>query len=211
MQRGTDKKPEVLRGSNEINKKAEKILNATIKLFIRDGVKKVTMDDIAQNSNVSKVTVYKYFEDKDALYLQISKHVFFHYIINLEKIVESCDFFIKKLYAFLDVICDFINSAKLELCEQLAEYNSDIEAEYKHYFLIYKRSMLALIDDGIEKGLIKDTLNKDMIFYYIDMGIAYYKQNPEYRNKMISDNGFQQQIMQFFIGSIFADEKVLTI
>ena len=37
-----------------MNKKAKKILNSTIRLFIRDGVKKITMDDIAENSNASK-------------------------------------------------------------------------------------------------------------------------------------------------------------
>jgi AcrR family transcriptional regulator len=52
-----------------MNIKAEKILNTTIKLFIHEGVKKTTMDEIAEKANVSKVTIYKYFIDKDTLYL----------------------------------------------------------------------------------------------------------------------------------------------
>ena len=53
-----------------MNKKENKILNTTINLFIRDGIKKVTMDDIAEYAKSSKVTVYKYFVDKDTLYSQ---------------------------------------------------------------------------------------------------------------------------------------------
>ena len=60
-----------------MNKKADKILDTTIRLFIRDGIRKITMDDIAENSHVSKVTIYKYFVDKDSLYFEVSKHIFF--------------------------------------------------------------------------------------------------------------------------------------
>lgn len=195
-----------------MNKKAEKIINTTIKLFIRDGVKKITMDEIAENSNVSKVTIYKYFVDKDTLYFEVGKHIFLHYIVKLENIITSGNVLIKKLYDFIAVISDFTNSGEFDLCKELTKYNNDIEAEYEQYLQIYKSSLLTLIDKGIENGLIKNNLDRKLIFHYIDMGVVYYQQSTEYRDKMLGDSSFQQQYMQFFINNIFVDgAKILSI
>jgi AcrR family transcriptional regulator len=188
-----------------MNKKADKILNTTINLFIREGIKKITMDDIAKNSRVSKVTLYKYFVDKDTLYFEISKHIFSNYIEQLKSTVASNEALIKKLYAFLDIISDFTNSGKFELCKELATYNNAIETEYELYLQTYRHSMLTLINKGIENGLIKSNLDRDMIFHYIDMGVVYYQQSSEYRNKMLGNNDFQKQFMLFYISNIFAD------
>lgn len=190
-----------------MNKKANKILNTTVNLFINDGIKKITMDDIAENSNVSKVTLYKYFADKDSLYLEISKHIFLDYIEQFTNTAASDKTLIKKLYDFLNIISDFTNSKKFELCKELAKYNNDIECEYNLYFRTYRRSMLTLIDEGIKTRLIKSNLDRDMIFHYINMGVVYYQQNLEYRNKMLSDGGFNKQFMSFYIRNIFADES----
>lgn len=194
-----------------MNKKADKILNTTINLFLRDGIKKITMDDIAENSKTSKVTIYKYFVDKDTLYFEISKHIFSEYIEQLKSTVASGEILVKKLYGFLDIISDFTNSGKFELCRELAAYNNAVETEYELYLQTYRHAILTLIDKGIESGLIKSELDKDMIFHYIDMGVVYYQQSSEYRNKMLDDSGFQKQFMLFYISNIFADgAKILS-
>lgn len=195
-----------------MNKKAEKILNTTINLFIREGVKKITMDDIAQNANVSKVTIYKYFVDKDTLYLEVGKHIFSRYAIELNTIVASNEILTKKLYDYLGAVSDFINNGQYDLCVELAKYNQDVETEYRLYLQAYRNSMFALIDDGMKDGLFKSNLEKDMIYHYIDMGIVYYQQSPEYRYKMLSDIHFNQHFLLFHLGNIFIDgAKMLSV
>lgn len=188
-----------------MNKKADKILNTTINLFIHDGIKKITMDDIAENAKSSKVTIYKYFVDKDTLYFEISKHILSEYIEQLKNAVASGATLVKKLYGFLDIISDFTNSGKFELCGELATYNNAVEAEYELYLQTYRHTILTLIDEGIESGLIKSGLDRDTIFHYIDMGVVYYQRCSEYRNKMLGDSSFQKQFMLFYISNIFAD------
>lgn len=127
-------------------------MNATAKLFMREGVKKTTRDDVAANSNVSKVTVYKYFVDKDTLYFELAKHIFSQHIARLERIIEPGEALVKKLYDYLDVVSDFADSGELDLCRELAAYNSDIEAEHQRYLQTYRSSLLTLIDEGIANG-----------------------------------------------------------
>lgn len=60
-------------------------------------------------------------------------------------------------------------------------------------------------NEEMANGLMKNELSRDMIFHYIDMGIVYYQQSPEYRNKIQNDREFQQQFMLFYISSVFVD------
>jgi AcrR family transcriptional regulator len=50
-----------------MDKKQMEILERTSQVFMRYGIKTVTMDDLSRELGVSKKTIYKYFEDKNAL------------------------------------------------------------------------------------------------------------------------------------------------
>ena len=45
----------------------KKILEGTKELFMRYGIRSVSMDDIARHLSVSKKTLYQHFADKDEL------------------------------------------------------------------------------------------------------------------------------------------------
>lgn len=193
-----------------MNKKTERILDTTTRLFVREGIKKITMDDIAENARASKVTLYKYFVDKDTLYYEVGSRICADYSQRLNDVVRSGTALVKKLYAFLDVIGDFADSGKFALCEELAAYNSAVNDAHEAYLQTYRDSILALLDDGVQTGLIKDGLDREMMFHYIDMGVVYYRQNAEYRNKMLADGRFRRDFLLFYISNIFIDgEEVL--
>ena len=50
-----------------MNKK-EEVINAARDLFTKYGYKKVSMDEIAKEANVTKKTIYSYFSDKEAMF-----------------------------------------------------------------------------------------------------------------------------------------------
>lgn len=50
-----------------MNKK-EEVINAARELFTKYGYKKVSMDEIAMKANVTKKTIYSYFNDKEAMF-----------------------------------------------------------------------------------------------------------------------------------------------
>lgn len=53
----------------------EKILDAGEMLFRQMGVRAVSMEAIAQTANMSKVTLYGYFRDKDAVFLAVTNRL----------------------------------------------------------------------------------------------------------------------------------------
>ncbi len=48
----------------------EKVLKATFDLFVERGIDATSMDAVAEESGVSKATIYKHWQDKDALALE---------------------------------------------------------------------------------------------------------------------------------------------
>ena len=55
-------KQEVLQEKSEIQ---EKIATAAFEMFCQQGIKSVSMDDIAQHLAISKKTIYKWYSNKD--------------------------------------------------------------------------------------------------------------------------------------------------
>ncbi len=193
-----------------MNKKAEKILNTTIILFLNNGIKKITMDEIAEKAKASKVTVYKYFSDKDTLYYEVGKYLLANHIAKLKNITETKNSLIEQFYSFIDVLTAFTNMGYFKLCKELTTYNIKLLEEYNDYLNFYKEILLKLIDMGIEQKLIKPNLDRLIIFYYLDMGISYYQENSDYRKNMNENKNIQNELMRFHVSNIFLDaDKIL--
>lgn len=62
------------------------ILEQTTKLFMRFGVKSLTMDDVATHLRVSKKTLYEHFKDKNDLVEQVVGGVCKHHRTNIDAI-----------------------------------------------------------------------------------------------------------------------------
>lgn len=188
-----------------MNKKCEKILNTSIKLFLKHGVKKVTMDDIAEQARVSKVTVYKYFSDKDTLYYEVGKQILSDQLSKLKAILESGNSLVNMFYDYIEIMSHFTDSHLLFLCSELQKYNDRLSGEYFNYNDEQDKTLLYLINEGFQSGTIKKDLDKQMVFHLIKMGLVYYQQNEEYRSIMRSDSSFQKSFLVFLLSGIFVD------
>jgi AcrR family transcriptional regulator len=58
-------------GSHQVEEQRESILEAAQALFLRQGLEKTTMVDIAAAAGVTKVTLYRYFPNRDEIALAV--------------------------------------------------------------------------------------------------------------------------------------------
>ena len=59
------------RKEREKQQRAQSILDAATKVFLAKGYEKTTMDDIALEAEITKPTIYQYFETKEQLYVSL--------------------------------------------------------------------------------------------------------------------------------------------
>ena len=83
----------------------ERILKTAEELFMKFGIRSVTMDEIASELGISKKTIYMHFEDKDAIVHEVatfrmnykSRHFPTKLLIDSDEMLSSsgiCRFFI---------------------------------------------------------------------------------------------------------------------
>mgnify|MGYP004473731137 FL=1 len=133
----------------------ERILEATIKVFNKKGLK-FTMDDIATELSISKKTIYKVFKDKETMFYDMVDYCFDAIKESEAAVVEDNTIStVEKVRRILSVLPEGYKSIDFR---QLYE----LKAKYpKTYLRVEERlesgweNTIALIQQGIEEGEIR--------------------------------------------------------
>ena len=179
---------------DEIMKKKQ-IIEAARKLFNKYGFKKVTMDEIAREANVTKKTVYTYFSSKEELF----KYFINEELENMKKIVEeveaeNTDFYetvhqgIYKLLKYTNqkkFLKNLVNEAEVLKNPVIIENLKVFDAEIQNYI---KQKLLIAIDKGHIK--VKDVDIATFLIYkmYIALMFDWNENNKKLDENIIADN-----------------------
>lgn len=145
----------------------ERILQKATELFKRNGVRNVSMDEIALQLGVSKKTIYQEFKDKDELVVEVMK------LMMSEKENECCG----TNDNAENPIHEYFLAAE-EVAEVLADLHPSIVMEMQKYhpkaYQLLKdfreKFLYAFITknlkDGIEMGLFKENIIPEILVPY---------------------------------------------
>lgn len=147
-------------------------------MYLKSGVRNVTMDNVATEFGVSKKTLYQYFTDKEDLV----SHV-------VDYFLESSDHDFKKFPG--DNAIDNMFSVRNRVAYILKFYNNNIECDLKKsYPILYKKVHEAkrqrIFDntiDNLKKGIKESLYRKGIDPYFIaklQVGRMLYTLNPDY-------------------------------
>ncbi len=179
-----------------------KILNSAIEILLHADIEHITMDDLAKYTNSSKITIYKYFNSKDSLFYAIGMHIIENDILSFAEITESNLELGKKLELIIKHITDFTDYRYYDLCKKISILQSDFQLNLNHYLEKMDQSILRLLKEGQEANYFKASIDEEILFTYIKMGIEFYQNNEAYRNKMIYNLNFREQFLSFFLNNI---------
>lgn len=185
-------------------RKMESIKNSALKLFNDYGIKKVSIDEIAEEANVSKVTIYKYFQSKEGLYREVVKMVYQNTIDNVEKILQSKEDFLEKLKFIIftkEQSQSLLNGKFIEDVMkndlELQEYFNDI------YYRRIKKLMFHFFDEGKAEGYISTNTSNDILFVYAEIfrsGLN--AKYPRFDSIINNKKSYEQLIDLYFFGLI---------
>ncbi|MDA3905863.1 MAG: TetR/AcrR family transcriptional regulator, partial [Bacteroidales bacterium] len=77
--------------STTINIKQQQILEAGKELFWKHGIKRVTIEEICKQAHVSKMTFYKFFDNKKALAIAILDNTVGAALIDYKELIDKKD------------------------------------------------------------------------------------------------------------------------
>ncbi|WP_163538609.1 TetR/AcrR family transcriptional regulator [Gracilibacillus sp. YIM 98692] len=184
--------------------KKKNILEATFQLFLKYGIKKVSIAEIAEKANVSQVTIYNYFDSKDNLIQQA--------VINyIEKSYQEYQDILDSNISFSEKIEKIIFNQKdiaQHIHEEVYDYiMTDFKDGSSYLEKMYQEKSIPffqqLINEGKEKGFIYPDLSEEAIMFYIQM-LKDYTQKKEVAKYLLP---LTEDILNIFFYGIIGKRK----
>lgn len=134
----------------------EQIIIAADELFMRYGIRSITMDDIAKHLSISKKTIYQFYKDKNEIVCQVTE-------AHLERekkefcgIVKDSENAVQMLFLISKCIRNNVATMNPSLLFDLQKYHVKawkIFLTYKEK--IFKNNMINALERGIQEGYFR--------------------------------------------------------
>ena len=166
----------------EREQRRKTILNAAKKLFFRKGLENTTMDEIAENAELSKGTLYLYFQSKEILAISIIKEISDLMNKDLRKAADTGKNGIERIKDVTQALTDFFKKRRKEF--QFFKYMDVVAASLgseNDIFMHWKSGVeeiihvvLEIVIEGIEDGSIRRDIEPDKAaFVYSNMVLSF--------------------------------------
>lgn len=142
----------------------DKIFLTTFDLFLKYGVKSVSMDDICRKLGISKKTIYTVIENKKDLIEKIIKLHLEKDQEDIEEITKSADTAVDEMCKIGRHVIKFLREMKPSLIYDLQKYYPQAwdMIEDQHYNFIY-RTIKANLERGQDEGLYLSSFDAEII------------------------------------------------
>ena len=153
------------RKEREKERRRQQIMVAAKRVFSDKGFNKATMEDIAQEAELSPGTLYLYFKNKEELYASLSLRILQYLLIRVEHVNDDKEADPEeKLKALMDAMYDvyefdpliIINMFHLQSSETLRNLSPQLMEEIKHLSRQSLGAIAKIFEKGVEQGLFYD-------------------------------------------------------
>ena len=184
--------------------KKEIIKNTAMELFDKYGVKRVSMDEIAKEAQVSKVTIYKYFQSKEDLFKDLIISEYENSVTEAETIINTEKDFLEKLYQIISLKKSSRSLIGGEYAKTIINSDNDIgDLINSNFNKRFKDLFNALFDQGKREHYIDQQIPNEMISLYIEIFKSGLAANAEKLKGIIHNKEqYEQLIDLYFFGLI---------
>ena len=145
--------------SQEIN-----LIERVEKLFLRFGIKSITMDDVAADLGISKKTLYQMVESKDDLVIKVLQYHISREKSHCLRLVENASNAIDEIFIILDTNSQELAQMKTNVINDLQKYHHQAwelirQFQYDFVFKVVRENLLR----GRSEGLYRVDFDVDII------------------------------------------------
>ncbi|MBT8371370.1 MAG: TetR/AcrR family transcriptional regulator [Deltaproteobacteria bacterium] len=153
------------RKEREKERRRQQIMVAAKRVFSDKGFNRATMEDIAQEAELSPGTLYLYFKNKEELYASLSLRILQYLLIRVEHVNDDKDAGPnEKLKSLMDAMYDvyefdpliIINMFHLQSSETLKNLSPQLMDQIKDLSRKSLGSIAKIFQDGVDQDLFVD-------------------------------------------------------
>jgi len=142
----------------------EKLLKGAEELFMRFGVRSITMDDIARHLGISKKTIYQHFADKDDVVVSVAKSRLEKQRQQFEKATAESKNSVEEMVKLSYCIKENMRDTNPSVLFDMQKYHQrawNVWLEFKHKFI--RQSVMQSLKRGMEEGYFRADINTDIL------------------------------------------------
>lgn len=142
----------------------EKLLKGAEALFMKYGVRSITMDEIARHLGISKKTIYQHFTDKDDIVESFARGHLERQRQQLDKITEESKNAVEEMVKLSICLKENMRGVNPSLLFDLQKYhprawNAWLEFKSK----VIHQSIIRSMKQGMEEGYFRSDINMDVL------------------------------------------------
>lgn len=138
------------------------VIVIALDLFSRYGIKSVSMDSIAKKANISKRTLYEFFDDKESLLVEALDSNYSHYSKLIERLEEDSESVIDVFLHLYDALMQMPRWYTQKFYEELKKYPIACEVQDKHT-ANFRVLLLKWFNKGMDEGVFHRDVNFEIV------------------------------------------------
>ncbi|MBS1596812.1 MAG: TetR/AcrR family transcriptional regulator [Bacteroidetes bacterium] len=137
----------------------ERILEKAADLFMRYGIRSITMDEIAAQLAISKKTIYQFFTDKDEIVEAVVTEEINKNEDECERFKQFSDDALHEIFLAMDKMEEMMNSMNPLIMYDLEKHHPKSFKRFKNHKYQF---MYSVIKANLERGILEENYRSDL-------------------------------------------------
>ena len=185
----------------------EKLLKGADDLFMKYGLRSVSMDDIARHLGVSKKTIYQHFADKDEVVASVAKSHMIRQRQQFENIAEKSKNAVEEMVKISFCLKENMKNINPSVLFDMQKYHQPAWIEwlkFKQEFI--RENIIRSLKQGIEEGYFRDDVNLEIMATMRLEQVQMAFDSNLFPRGQFSFTEVQAQLFDHYIHGLFTDK-----
>ena len=183
------------------------IVTKASQLFLQYGIKRVTMDDIAQELGISKKTIYQHFKDKEEIITTATRLHMLNECEKMRELKSQTDNAVEHLHLVSKCMRESFSHVSSSILYDLKKYykeawNEYLEFEQKHIY----NTIVNTLKEGIEEGYFRPEIDPNILatLRMVEIRMSFDKELFDIKGASLFD--IQSQLLDHFTYGILTEK-----
>jgi AcrR family transcriptional regulator len=150
------------RKEREKEQRRQQIMDAAKKVFASNGFGGATIENIAEEAELSPATIYLYFKNKDELFASLNLRMLQALIARVENVSDQKNLsFEKKIKALEKALYEVymtdpvnvVNVLRFQSKERLRNLSPELSSQIRDYTQKYMKAIAEIFENGVQEGI----------------------------------------------------------
>jgi TetR/AcrR family transcriptional regulator, cholesterol catabolism regulator len=185
----------------------EKLTRGAEDLFMKYGLRSVSMDDIARHLGISKKTIYQHFADKDEVVIMVAKSHMAKQREQFEAIALKAKNAVEEMVLISYLLKENMRSINPSLLFDMQKYHQRAWGEWLSFKQKFVReNIVRNMKQGIEEGYFRDDIHPEVISTLRLEQIQLAFDNTVFPRDRFNMPEVQAQLFDHFIHGLFTEK-----